>query len=264
MPSDSSTYDIGYLFEDIVLTAYTVIQYYAYIERAPWIFFKLSRPKGGRGHNEVHAPDFVSLGYAQTSEYSGLLLIGNEAKNFDKYPLRADLIKEKILDRFRDFPSIWGLVTGHFNLGNNNTLLREAKLWEIKTPYQILPKDSIEKKMEICTIVLRQLAIALSVVYGKTMNCLCSKDTTLIVHDKYTIEISREGQRLEKFDLRKLPTAEPYYFENSRPLDFVQWRETNDGLIEFYMPSIWNLEYADGITINDYFGSHSHIGFRWL
>lgn len=263
MSSDSSTYDKGYLFEDIVLTAYTVIQYYAYIERAPWIFFKLSKPIGGRGHDETRSPDFASIGYAQTPEYSSLLIVANEAKNFGKYPLRIDLIKEKILDRFRDFPTVSGLVTGHYNLGKNDTVLKEAKLWEIKTPYQILPEHPIEKKREIYTIVIRQLAQAFSVYYGKTMNFLCSKDITLTIHDKYIIEISRDDQRLEKIDLRKLPTAQPHYFENSRPLDFVQWRETPDGMVEFYIPSIWNLEYADGITISDYFGSHSHIGFRW-
>lgn len=256
------THGKGDLFEDIVLIAYSIIQYYALVDEAPWFFVKLKRPAGGRGHNELQSPDFASLG---TVEFDGkiiALLVTNEAKNFGDYPLYEETVQGKILDRFKVWPI--GFVTGHYNPGKFEYKIVEAKLWQVTTPYQLLPEHPMEKKKEILQHVLRGIVQPLEVYYGHTMNFLCSDNITVTVLDKYTIEIDENGKLLQKIDLRKLKPQTPINIDGLRPLDSIQWRElkANEG-IEFYMPTKWSLQFPNNIRITDSFPSHCHTGFRW-
>lgn len=252
----------GNLFEDIVLIAYSIIQYYALVEDAPWFFVKLKRPAGGRGHNEIQSPDFASLGITEFEGKSIVLLLTSEAKNFANYQLYEERLQEKILDRFKVWPV--GFVIGHYNPGKLEYKIIEAKLWQVKTPYQLLPEHPIEKKREILQHVLRGIVQPLEVYYGQTMNFLCSDNITVTVLDKYTIEIDENGKLIEKIDLRKLQAQTPINIDGLRPLDSIQWRElkANEG-IEFYMPTKWSLQYSNDIEIFDNFQSHCHTGFRW-
>ena len=247
-----------------MLIAYSIIDYYALVERALWTFIKLPRPAGGRGHDEVKAPDFLSIGYVDFGDSKGFLVLPNEAKNFGDYTAYESTIREKILVRFDGY-SI-GLLTGHVNFNSKGLdLIRKANLWRIGTSFQVLPEDTVERKKEVLTAVLNGLSQALEAHYGKTMDFLCSTEITLTVLDKYTVEITTtEGKLIEKIDLRKIKPQLPMFVHNLRPLDYIQWREIHEeNMIEFYMPIKWNLNYSDGVQIIDHFNSHCHIGFKW-